>query len=61
MVDKIVASGANVVICQKGIDDMVQHFLSRKGVVAIRRAKKSDMESLAKATGGKHSQQLRIA
>jgi archaeal chaperonin len=52
MVYKIVASGANVVICQKGIDDMVQHFLSKKGVVAIRRAKKSDMERLAKATGG---------
>jgi len=52
MADKIVASGANVVIVQKGIDDMVQHFLSRKGVVAIRRAKKSDMERLAKATCG---------
>lgn len=52
MTDKIVAAGANVVICQKGIDDMVQHFLSRKGIVAIRRAKKSDMERLAKATGG---------
>jgi archaeal chaperonin len=52
MADKIAASGANVVICQKGIDDMVQHFLSRKGIVAIRRAKKSDMERLAKATGG---------
>jgi thermosome len=53
MVDKIVAAGANVVICQKGIDDMIQHFLARKGIVAIRRAKKSDMEKLAKATGGK--------
>jgi thermosome len=53
MVDKIVASGANVVVCQKGIDDMVQHFLARKGVIAIRRAKKSDMEKLARATGGK--------
>jgi thermosome len=53
MVEKIVAAGANVVICQKGIDDMVQHFLARKGIVAIRRAKKSDMEKLAKATGGK--------
>jgi thermosome len=53
MVDKIAAAGANVVICQKGIDDMVQHFLARKGIVAIRRAKKSDMEKLAKATGGK--------
>ncbi len=53
MVEKILSSGANVVICQKGIDDMAQHFLARKGVVAIRRAKKSDMEKLAKATGGK--------
>jgi thermosome len=53
MVDKIAAAGANVVICQKGIDDMIQHFLARKGIVAIRRAKKSDMEKLAKATGGK--------
>jgi thermosome len=53
MADKIVAAGANVVICQKGIDDMVQHFLSRKGVLAVRRAKKSDMEKLAKATGAK--------
>jgi thermosome len=53
MVEKITAAGANVVICQKGIDDMVQHFLARKGIVAIRRAKKSDMEKLAKATGGK--------
>lgn len=53
MVEKIVASGANVVVCQKGIDDMVQHFLARKGVLAVRRAKKSDMEKLGKATGGK--------
>jgi chaperonin GroEL (HSP60 family) len=53
MAEKIVASGANLVICQKGIDDMAQHFLARKGIIAIRRAKKSDMEKLAKATGGK--------
>lgn len=53
MVEKIVASGANVVVCQKGIDDIVQHFLVRKGVLAVRRAKKSDMEKLGKATGGK--------
>ncbi len=52
MTNKIVASGANVVVCQKGIDDMVQHFLSRKGLIAIRRAKKSDMEKLARAAGG---------
>ena len=53
MTEKITKAGANVVICQKGIDDMVQHFLARKGVIAIRRAKKSDMEKLAKATGGR--------
>ncbi len=53
MVEKIAATEANVVICQKGIDDMVQHFLARKGIVAIKSAKKSDMEKLAKATGGK--------
>jgi chaperonin GroEL (HSP60 family) len=53
MVEKIVGAGANVVICQKGIDDMAQHFLARKGILAVRRAKKSDMEKLAKATGGK--------
>ena len=53
MTEKIAASGANVVICQKGIDDMVQHFLARKKIIAIRRAKKSDMEKLAKATGAK--------
>ncbi|MCS7115560.1 MAG: thermosome subunit beta [Nitrososphaerota archaeon] len=53
MVDKLVAVGANVVLCQKGIDDMAQHFLARKGILAVRRIKKSDMEKLAKATGGK--------
>jgi thermosome len=53
MVEKIVASGANVVVCQKGIDDMVQHFLAKKGVLAVRRAKESDMEKLGKATSGK--------
>ena len=53
MVEKIVSSGANVVLCQKGIDDMVQHFLARKGVLAVQRVKASDMEKLAKATGGK--------
>jgi thermosome len=52
MTDKVAASGAQVVICQKGIDDMAQHFLAKKGVIAIRRAKKSDIEKLAKATGG---------
>ena len=53
MVDKIGKAGANVLICQKGIDDMVQHFLARKGILTVRRAKKSDMEKLSKATGGK--------
>ncbi len=53
MVDKIANKGATVLICQKGIDDLVQHFLARKGILAVRRAKKSDMEKLAKATGGK--------
>ncbi len=53
MVEKIAAVGANVVLCQKGIDDMAQHFLARKGILAVRRIKKSDMEKLAKATGGK--------
>ena len=45
-------SGANVVICQKGIDDLVQHYLAKDGIMAIRRSKKSDMERLEKATGG---------
>jgi thermosome len=53
MVDKIVAAGANVVLCQKGVEDMVQHFLARKGILAVRRIKKSDIEKLSKATGGK--------
>ncbi|MCK4435326.1 TCP-1/cpn60 chaperonin family protein, partial [Candidatus Bathyarchaeota archaeon] len=52
MVDKIVKAGANVVICQKGIDDLAQHFMARKKIVAMRRVKKSDMEGLMKATGG---------
>ncbi len=53
MVKKITARGANVVICQKGIDDLAQHFLARKKILAVRRVKKSDMEKLSKATGGK--------
>ena len=53
IVEKIAATGANVVICQKGIDDLVQHFLARRKILAIRRVKKSDMEKLTKATGGK--------
>ena len=53
MVEKIKASGANVVFCQKGIDDVVQHYLAKAGILAVRRVKKSDMERLARATGGK--------
>jgi archaeal chaperonin len=52
-VEKIAASGATVIVCQKGIDDMAQHFLSKKGIYAIRRCKQSDMKALARATGGK--------
>jgi len=51
MVDKIKKSGANVLICQKGIDDLAQHFLAKAGIYSVRRAKKSDMEKLSKATG----------
>lgn len=53
MVDKIEKAGANVVVCQKGIDDMVQHYLSRSSILAIRRVKESDMFKLSKATGAK--------
>lgn len=51
--DKIISTGANVVICQKGIDDLAQHFLAKKGIYAIRRAKKTDIEKLSKATNAK--------
>ena len=51
MVDKIIASGANVVFCQKGIDDIAQHFLAKRGIYAARRVKKSDLEALSRATG----------
>ncbi len=53
MVEKIKKSGANVVFCQKGIDDMAQHFLAKEGMLVARRAKESDMEKLARATGGR--------
>ncbi|MEM2878096.1 MAG: thermosome subunit beta [Candidatus Hadarchaeales archaeon] len=53
MVDKIKGTGANVVFCQKGIDDVAQHFLAKAGIMAARRVKDSDMEKLARATGGK--------
>jgi len=52
IVEKIKASGANVLFCQKGIDDIAQHYLSKAGIFATRRVKKSDMEKLARATGG---------
>ncbi|MDG7013932.1 MAG: TCP-1/cpn60 chaperonin family protein [Nitrososphaerota archaeon] len=51
MVDRVVESGANVLICQKGIDDMAQHYLAKAGILTVRRAKESDMAKLAKATG----------
>jgi len=51
MVDQVKKSGASVVLCQKGIDDLAQHFLAKEGIYAVRRVKKSDMEKLAKATG----------
>ncbi len=53
MVDQVVATGANVVICQKGIDDMAQYFMSKENILAVRRVKKSDMEKLTRATSGK--------
>jgi len=53
MVDDIMATGANVVFCQKGIDDLAQHFLAKAGIYTVRRVKKSDMEKLARATGGR--------
>ncbi len=53
MVDKIKAAKADVVFCQKGIDDMVQHFLAKAGIMAVRRVKQSDMEKLSRATGGR--------
>ncbi len=53
MTDKISGSGANVLLCEKGIDDVAQHYLAKKGILAVRRVKQSDMEKLVKATGGK--------
>ncbi|MEM2135568.1 MAG: thermosome subunit beta [Candidatus Jordarchaeaceae archaeon] len=52
MTDKVIKSGANVVLLQKGIDDVAQHYLAKAGILAVRRIKKSDMEKLARATGG---------
>ncbi len=53
MVDFVKKSGANFLVCSKGIDDVAQHLLAKAGIAAVRRVKKSDMEKLAKATGGK--------
>jgi len=53
MVDKVIGSGATVVLCQKGVDDMAQHYLAKAGVLAVRRVKESDMAKLAKATGAR--------
>jgi len=53
MVNKIASVGANVVVCEKGIDDVAQHFMAKKDILAVRRVKQSDMEKLAKATGGR--------
>ncbi|WP_336003326.1 thermosome subunit alpha [Halorientalis halophila] len=53
MVDKLKAAGADVVFCQKGIDDMAQHYLAQEGILAVRRAKKSDIKALARSTGAR--------
>ena len=53
MVEKVTEAGANVLICQKGIDDVAQHFLAKNGVLTVRRVKESDMSKLAKATGAR--------
>ena len=58
MVEKIAEAGANVAICEKGIDDVAQHFMAKKGILAVRRVKQSDMEKLVKATGGRIMTQL---
>ena len=61
MVDKIKATGANVVFCQKGVDDLVQHYLAKDGIMAARRVKESDLKKLAKATGATREHQHRRA
>ena len=53
LVDQVVASGANVLFCQKGIDDMAEHYLKKAGIMTYKRVKKSDIERIAKATGAK--------
>ena len=58
MVDKLHDIGANVLICQKGIDDIAQHYLSKQGILAVRRVKESDMTKLSKAIGGRITSNL---
>ena len=58
MVDKIISAGANVVICQKGIDDIAQHYLAKSNILAVRRVKESDMAKLARATEGRITSNL---
>jgi len=53
LVEKIQAAGATVLVCQKGIDELAQHYMAKAGIFAVRRAKKSDMEALSKATSGR--------
>ena len=53
MVDKIISSGANIAICQKGIDDVAQHYLAKSNILAVRRVKESDMTKLSRATGAR--------
>ncbi len=53
MVDKVVKAGANVVVCQKGIDDIAQHYLAKAGVLTVRRVKESDMTKMSRATGAR--------
>ena len=58
MVEKVSKAGANVLLCEKGIDDVAQHYLAKEGILAVRRVKQSDMEKLVKATGGKVASNL---
>jgi thermosome len=53
MVDKVVKAGANVVVCQKGIDDIAQHYLAKAGILTVRRVKESDMTKMSRATGAR--------
>src|SRR5947199_10865456 len=59
MVEKIKASGANVLLGQKGIDDLAQHYLAKEGIYAVRRVKESDMKKLQKATGARLANKIK--